>query len=140
VAAVAACRLLLLALVAGGLLLARSGGLLPASFPPDLEGALALLLVIEGVMRVLRDNTLEALALQSRMQVVTVLRGTVIACALLAMGSGTARQLLLAELAASSAAAVVGRIHRACHAQPAGAGAGGLAGAQPGPDARRGAA
>jgi O-antigen/teichoic acid export membrane protein len=104
VAAVAACRLLLLALVAGGLLLAGSRGLLPASFPPDLAGALALLLVIEGVMRVLRDNTLEALALQSRMQMVTVLRGTVIACALLAMGSGTARQLLLAELAASSAA------------------------------------
>jgi hypothetical protein len=77
---------------------------LPASVPPELAGVLAILLVVEGVMRILRDNSLEALALQSRMQLVTVLRGTVIACALLAMGSGTARELLLAELGASIAA------------------------------------
>lgn len=101
VAAVAACRMLVLTLVAGGLLLARGAGWLPASFPPALAGVVALLLVVEGVMRILRDNTLEALALQTRMQIVTVLRGTVIACALLAMGSGTAHALLLAELGAS---------------------------------------
>ncbi|KQV45500.1 MULTISPECIES: lipopolysaccharide biosynthesis protein [unclassified Duganella] len=101
VVAVAASRLLLLAVVAGGLLSARGQGWLPASFPPELAGVAAILLVVEGVMRILRDNTLEALALQSRMQIVTLLRGAVIACALLAMGSGTARQLLLAELAAS---------------------------------------
>jgi len=101
VATVAACRMLLLSVVAGGLLLAHGEGWLPASFPPALAGVVALLLVVEGVMRILRDNTLEALALQTRMQIVTVLRGTVIACALLAMGSGTARELLLAELGAS---------------------------------------
>ncbi|WP_426344569.1 hypothetical protein ACN9MU_10930 [Pseudoduganella sp. R-32] len=104
VLAVATCRMLVLALVAGGLLLARGAGVLPVSFPPELAGVAAILLVVEGVMRILRDNTLEALALQSRMQLVTVLRGAMIACALLAMGSGTARQLLLAELAASAGA------------------------------------
>lgn len=103
VAAVAACRVLLLAAVAGALLAARSQGWLPDSFPPALAGVLALLLIVEGGMRILRDNTLEALALQTRMQVVTVLRGAVIAGALLAMGSGqgSAHALLLAELAAS---------------------------------------
>lgn len=101
VAAVAVCRMLLLAVVAGGLLLARNAGWLPASFPPGLADAVAVLLVVEGGMRILRDNTLEALALQTRMQIVTLLRGTVIACALLAMGNGTARELLLAELGAS---------------------------------------
>lgn len=101
---VAACRLLLLVLVAGGLLSARGLGWLPASFPPELAGVVAVLLVVEGVMRILRDNTLEALALQTRMQIVTVLRGTVIACALLAMDGGTARALLLAELVASGGA------------------------------------
>ncbi|WP_028100376.1 oligosaccharide flippase family protein [Pseudoduganella violaceinigra] len=98
---IAAVRVLSLALLACVLLLARSRGLLPASFPPELAGVLAGLLVVEGGLRILRDNTLEALALQSRMQAVTLLRGAVMAGALLAMGSGTARQLLLAELAAS---------------------------------------
>jgi len=101
VATVVCCRVLLLAAVAGALLLARHAGLLPAALPSSLAGVLASLLVVEGGMRILRDNTLEALALQSRMQMVTVLRGTVIALALLAMGSGTAHTLLLAELGAS---------------------------------------
>lgn len=101
VATVVGCRVLLLTAVAGALLLARHAGWLPASLPSSLAGVLAALLVVEGGMRILRDNTLEALALQSRMQMVTVLRGTVIAFALLAMGSGTAHTLLLAELGAS---------------------------------------
>lgn len=110
VAAVAVCRMLLLAVVAGGLLLAHNVDWLPASFPPGLADVVAVLLVVEGVMRILRDNTLEALALQTRMQIVTVLRGTVIACALLAMGSGTARELLLAELGASIGALLLAAV------------------------------
>ncbi|WP_426342007.1 lipopolysaccharide biosynthesis protein [Pseudoduganella sp. S-14] len=118
---VAVCRLLLLALVACGLLLARDAGVLPATLPAELAGVAAILLVVEGVMRILRDNTLEALAWQSRMQLVTVLRGTVIACALLAMGSGTARQLLLAELAASAGALLLaaGFVAHAARSLPA---------------------
>ncbi len=121
VVAVAACRMLVLMLVAGGLLLARSQGWLPASFPAGLAGVVAVLLVVEGVMRILRDNTLEALALQSRMQVVTVLRGTVIACALLAMSNGTAHVLLLAELGASVGALLLaaGFLAHAVRALPA---------------------
>jgi len=103
---VLASRILSLAVVAAGLLLARALGLLPANIPPALVNVLAILLVVEGGMRILRDNTLEALALQSRMQVVTVLRSAVIACFLLAMdnGLGSAHGLLLAELAASAGA------------------------------------
>ena len=103
---VAGWRMLLLAAVAGALLLARGAGRLPANTPGELVNVLAVLLVVEGGMRILRDNSLEALALQSRMQVVTVLRSTVIACALLAMdnGHGSAHGLLMAELAASAGA------------------------------------
>jgi O-antigen/teichoic acid export membrane protein len=124
VATVLACRVLLLAAVAGGLLLARHSGALPASLPPELAGVLAALLVVEGGMRILRDNTLEALALQSRMQVVTVLRSAVIALALLAMGSGSAHALLLAELGASAgalllAAGCIADAVRGLPAQPA---------------------
>ena len=101
VAAILACRVLALALIAAALLLAR--GWLPAGFPPGLPEVLAMLLVMEGGMRVLRDNTLEALALQSRMQLVTVLRGVLLLAVLLALQAGSARTLLLAELAASAA-------------------------------------
>jgi len=109
VGTVAAWRMLTLAIVAAGLLLARGLGLLPANIPSALVNVLAMLLVVEGGMRILRDNSLEALALQSRMQVVTVLRSTVIACFLLAMGNGqgSANTLLLAELAASAGALLV---------------------------------
>jgi O-antigen/teichoic acid export membrane protein len=119
---VAGWRVLILAVVAAGLLLARGSGLLPANFPAALAGVLAALLVVEGAMRILRDNSLEALALQSRMQVVTVLRGSVVACALLAMGSGrgSAQGLLLAELAASAGAllAAAGCIGHALRSLP----------------------
>ena len=122
VAMVAAWRVLLLALVAAGLVLARGTGLLPADFPAALAGVLAALLLVEGAMRILRDNTLEALALQSRMQLVTVLRSGVVACALLAMGSGrgSAVALLVAELAASAGAllAAAGCIAHALRALP----------------------
>jgi O-antigen/teichoic acid export membrane protein len=103
VGSVAVWRVLVLSLVASALLLLRGLGLLPANLPAGLVNVLAVLLVVEGGMRILRDNTLEALALQSRMQAVIVLRSTVVACALLAMGNGhgSAHGLLLAELAAS---------------------------------------
>lgn len=104
---VAAWRMLLLAAVAAALLLVR-----PANLPAGLVNVLAVLLVVEGGMRILRDNSLEALALQSRMQVVTVLRSSVIACALLAMdsGQGSAHGLLMAELAASAGALLLAAV------------------------------
>jgi O-antigen/teichoic acid export membrane protein len=103
VGAVAACRAALLCLLAGACLAAP--GWRPAGLPTELAGPLALLLVTEGCMRVLRDNTLEALALQSRMQAVTILRGAILLACLLAAGAGAnARTLLLAELAASAGA------------------------------------
>jgi O-antigen/teichoic acid export membrane protein len=103
VGGVAACRVLLLAAIAAAWL--AVSGLRPASLPAALAIPLALLLVVEGGMRVLRDNTLEALALQSRMQAVTVLRGAILLAVLVAVGRGAdARILLLAELAASAGA------------------------------------
>ena len=103
VGGVAGCRLLVLSLIAAGMLLWREPLRQATGFPPELAGVLAMLLVVEGTMRVLRDNTLEALALQSRMQAATVLKSSIVAVALLMMGSGTARGLLLAELAAAAA-------------------------------------
>jgi O-antigen/teichoic acid export membrane protein len=103
VGAVAASRVLLLTLL-GALWLALPGAR-PAGMPAALALPLAALLVVEGGMRVLRDNTLEALALQSRMQAVTVLRGAILLAILLAAAGGaTAHTLLLAELAASAGA------------------------------------
>ncbi len=103
VGGVAAGRALLLAVIAAAVLAVPA--LRPATLPAALVPLLAMLLLVEGSMRVLRDNTLEALALQSRMQAVTVLRGAVLLLVLLAAGSGAgARTLLLAELAASGAA------------------------------------
>jgi O-antigen/teichoic acid export membrane protein len=105
VGGVAVCRTLLLAAIAAVALALPA--LRPASVPAALASPLAMLLVVEGSMRVLRDNTLEALALQSRMQAVTVLRGAVLLLVLLAAdsaGGASARTLLLAELAASGGA------------------------------------
>ena len=125
VAGVALCRMLLLAALAAGLLQARAAGWLPAAVAPGLAQVLAVLLVAEGGLRVLRDNALEALALQTRMQAVTVLRGLVVAGALLAMGAGqgSARGLLLAELAASAGALLLsaGCIAHALRGLPAAA-------------------
>jgi len=107
VAAVAGCRLLMLSLMAGAMLLWREALQQATGFPAELAGVLAGLLVVEGCMRVLRDNTLEALALQSRMQAATLLKSVIVAVALLAMGHGAAHGnahgLLLAELAAAGA-------------------------------------
>ncbi|HEY1147693.1 MAG TPA: oligosaccharide flippase family protein [Pseudoduganella sp.] len=121
VGGVAGCRLLVLSLIAAGMLLGRELLRQATGFPPELAGVLALLLVVEGTMRVLRDNTLEALALQSRMQMATVLKSSIVAVALLLMGSGTARGLLLAELAAAGATLLLsaGFVAHAMHALPA---------------------
>ncbi|MGO4381559.1 lipopolysaccharide biosynthesis protein [Pseudoduganella sp. RAF53_2] len=100
-------RLLVLSAVAACMLLWRDALHAATGFPPELAGILAALLVVEGGMRVLRDNTLEAMAMQSCMQIATLLKGSIVAAALLAMGRGdahgTAQGLLLAELAAASA-------------------------------------
>jgi O-antigen/teichoic acid export membrane protein len=121
VGGVAGCRLLVLSLIAAGMLLGRELLRQATGFPPELAGVLALLLVVEGTMRVLRDNTLEALALQSRMQMATVLKSSIVAVALLMMGSGTARGLLLAELAAAGATLLLsaGFVAHAMRALPA---------------------
>jgi|GEM_PF-1552792 len=107
VGGVAACRLLVLSLLAGAMLLWPVQLQQMTGFPPELARLLAVLLVVEGVMRVLRDNTLEALALQSRMQLATLTKGLIVAAALLLMGAGgahgTAHGLLLAELTAAGA-------------------------------------
>ncbi|WP_342118554.1 oligosaccharide flippase family protein [Pseudoduganella sp. OTU4001] len=98
-AAVLGLRLLLLAAIAGALLLAPRW--LPAGAPAGQLDVLALLLLVEGALRLLRDNTLEALALQSRMQAVNVLRGVLLLAALAMLPAATARWLLLAEVLAS---------------------------------------
>lgn len=108
IAAVAAARgvllsLLVAALLAGGGALAAAGRSLP--LPPDLYLPFGVLLVTEGVMRILRDNTLEALALQSRLQLVLVARNAIIALALLYFnhhGGAVARELVLTEAAAAA--------------------------------------
>lgn len=110
IGAVAAARgvllsLLVAALLAGGGALAAAGHALP--LPPDLYAPFGLLLVTEGVMRILRDNTLEALALQSRLQLVLVARNGIIALALLYFsrhGGAVASDLVLTEAAAAGCA------------------------------------
>jgi O-antigen/teichoic acid export membrane protein len=127
VGGVAGCRLLVLTLLAGAMFAGREQLRQATGFPAELAGVLAVLLVVEGTMRVLRDNTLEALALQSRMQAATLLKSAIVAIALLVMGHGaahgTARGLLLAELAAAGAtlllaAGFVASAMRALPAQP----------------------
>lgn len=108
IAAIAGARCLVLALIvlammAGGRALADAGHALP--MPLDLMAPFGALLVIEGGMRILRDNTLEALALQSRLQLVLVARGVTIVAALWYMGGhggAVAADLVLAEAAASA--------------------------------------
>jgi O-antigen/teichoic acid export membrane protein len=125
VASVAGGRLLVLSLLAVAMLLAREPLRLATGFPPELVGVLAALFVVEGTMRVLRDNTLEALALQSRTQATFILKSSIVAAALLLMGQGawpgTARGLLLAELAAAGTALLLaaGFVVHALRALPA---------------------
>lgn len=103
VAGVLASRLLLLA-VLGGVLLLAARWLHPA-VPPGLVpllDVLAPLLLLEGGLRLLRDNTLEALALQGRVQLMNIARSALLLAALCLLPEGTARWLLLAELLASA--------------------------------------
>lgn len=132
IATVAAARgavlsLLVAALLAGGPALAAAGHALP--LPADLYAPFGVLLVTEGVMRILRDNTLEALALQSRLQLVLVARNSGIALALLYFsvhGGAVARDLVLTEAAAAACslllalAAVVTALRAMPAAEPAG--------------------
>lgn len=100
VAGVLALRLLLLAALAGAML----AWLQPAA-PSGLGGMLDLLaplLVLEGGLRLLRDNTLEALALQGRIQLMNIARSALLLAALTLLPEGTARWLLLVELLASA--------------------------------------
>lgn len=103
VAGVLALRLALLGALGGAMLLA-SRWLQPA-VPPGLAAVLDLLaplLLLEGGLRLLRDNTLEALALQGRIQFMNILRSALLLAALCLLPEGTARWLLLAELLASA--------------------------------------
>ncbi len=108
IAAVAAARCLVLSLIAL-LMLATSRALTAAGYalpiPLDLLWPFGILLVVEGVTRILRDNTLEALALQSRLQLVLVARSSTILLVLSylnAHGGAVAAQLVLAEAGASA--------------------------------------
>lgn len=103
VARCAVLALVVLALMRAGPALAAAGHPLP--LPADLIGPFGLLLVIEGGMRILRDNTLEALALQSRLQLVLVARGLTILAVLWYLGlhgGAVAADLVLAEAGASA--------------------------------------
>ncbi|WP_374582191.1 hypothetical protein [Pseudoduganella sp.] len=96
-------RLALLALVGGAMLLAARW--LAPAVPPGvarLLDLLVLLLVLEGALRLLRDNTLEALALQGRIQFMNILRSALLLAALFLLPEGTARWLLAAEALASA--------------------------------------
>lgn len=130
--AVLALRVLLLASLGAGLWLARPA--LLAVLPPAAPGlaaslagvldVLAIFLPLEGGLRLLRDNTLEALALQSRMQAVNVLRGALLLACLGMLPAATAHWLLWAEVLASAAAlplaaACVAQALRALPAMPA---------------------
>jgi O-antigen/teichoic acid export membrane protein len=105
VLAVAGTRVLVLSLLAGGLGLwtdALRGLGLPLR--PDLVPLFALLLVVEGGMRIFRDNALEALALQPQVQFCTLTKGVLLVGALTLMGRRglvTASQLLTLELTAA---------------------------------------
>lgn len=122
VAGVLALRLLLLGALAGGALLAACW-LQPVA-PPVLAGmldVLAPLLLLEGGLRLLRDNTLEALALQGRIQLMNILRSALLLAALCLLPAGTAHWLLLAELLASAVLlpVAIGLALRALWALPA---------------------
>lgn len=103
---VARCLILLLVallLASAAPLLAGIGYALP--LPLDLIAPFGVLLVIEGGLRILRDNTLEALALQSRLQLVLVARGLTILVSLWIFtryGTVEAVDLLMIEVGAAA--------------------------------------
>lgn len=72
--------------------------------PADLYQLFGLLLVIEGVMRIFRDNALEAMAMQAKMQLIIIVKNATILGVLAWMlyaGTGSAVHLLYAEIAAA---------------------------------------
>src|SRR5471030_2661939 len=74
------------------------------SLPSDLFWPFFALLVVEGAMRIFRDNALEALALQARLQIVLITKNLTIILGLLYLGrSGLcdARHLIYAEILAA---------------------------------------
>ncbi|MBB3223199.1 hypothetical protein [Pseudoduganella umbonata] len=72
--------------------------------PVDLVWYFAGLLVAEGALRIVRDNALEALSLQARLQFIMIAKSLLLIAALAYMGAngaGTAQMMLIAETAAA---------------------------------------
>ncbi|GGY58251.1 hypothetical protein OU994_09420 [Pseudoduganella sp. SL102] len=72
--------------------------------PVDLVWYFCVLMVAEGATRMLRDNALEALSLQSRLQIIMIGKSLILIATLGYMGTqggGTAQWMLIAETAAS---------------------------------------
>ena len=66
---------------------------------------LALLIVVEGILRIFRDNMLESLAMQRYLQIVLIAKGLCLVGGLLFLansGGDTAREILFVELTASA--------------------------------------
>lgn len=102
---VAVARVLMLALVAAGLAaVVRFFPGWAGKLPVDLVWYFGVLLVAEGATRMVRDNALEALSLQSRLQIIMIVKSLLLITALGYMGSqgiGTAQLMLVAETVAS---------------------------------------
>jgi len=103
--AVALARVAVLASI-GGLLFAFTQTLLAYgwSLPVDLFWPFFTLLLVEGGMRIFRDNALEALALQARLQIVLIAKNLIIVAGLLYLarsGLGDARHLIYTEVLAA---------------------------------------
>lgn len=99
-------RFCVLAIIASVIFLLRDTffSLIGSDFPFDLLPLFAVLLVVEGVMRILRDNTLEALAMQRWLQVIISIKGGLIVAALFCLKQhqmATAQDLLLVEIMAA---------------------------------------
>jgi O-antigen/teichoic acid export membrane protein len=73
--------------------------------PLDLLPMFALLLLVEGVMRIFRDNALEAMAMQGKLQLIVMVKNVTLLGALawmLQAGTGSATHLLYAEVTAAA--------------------------------------
>jgi O-antigen/teichoic acid export membrane protein len=85
----------------GGSALHKAG--LP--LPVDLYPMFATLLLVEGVMRIFRDNALEAMAMQGKLQFIVMVKNVTLLSALgwmLHSGAGSTIDLLRAEVAAAT--------------------------------------
>lgn len=102
---VATLRLLVLLVVASGMVaLYYQFPQALGELPVDLIWQFCPLLLIEGTMRIFRENSLEALSLQKRLQFIMGTKSVLLIAALVFMasqGSATARSMLLAETVAS---------------------------------------